>query len=421
MNPISSSVTIDSLPIEILGEIFINCLEHSFYKRQVLLTSVSRSWRYVAHSCPQLWTEIYIDVDNTHPHIPHLQRCLQQSKGLPLDIRIYEGTSEIFGLSDSELGEYMERVGGALFQHIGRWKTFYLQQLSHHVPVTNFLIAVPFNLATQLEELDYMTRHGEIMSGLGQAPALRRLRCRWWGLTIDPLFLLPLQQVTHLDLSTYFSWGEIMQVVMLCTSLASLKLLSPSFASLSSLPKSISLPNLKGLIFASTTSVYALLPRLQCPNLCVLALGIAFEGAGDHYCDLFHFLANGNHKLQLLRLYDKRFPVDLLPTFFSIPRLADVYLLDLSYRLPENTGGDNNEAAYSRDFGKIKEAVDEVAKTLRNPNMPYLETLPEVKRGVNMRWLVKEKFLNVALTYHTLRDGDLMKLVDACHKEWIYI
>ncbi|KAF9451327.1 hypothetical protein P691DRAFT_773207, partial [Macrolepiota fuliginosa MF-IS2] len=426
MTPISS-ITIDSLPIEILGEIFIHYPECSFYKRQILLTSVSRSWRYATHSCPQLWTEIHIDVDNIHPPIPHLQCCLQQSKGLPLDIRICEGSSATINLFYSEVEEYLESIGVILSQYIGRWKSLYLHKLSHDLLLTTFLITLPFNLATQLEGLDYTlesTRHREIMFRLGQAPALRRLRCRWWGSTVDPLLLLPLRQVTHLDFSTYLDWSELTRVVISCISLVSLKLSSTSSNSLSSLPKSISLPNLKGLFIKSATSAYALFPKLQCPNLCVLTLDIPFERGwdenyrtGDRYGDLFHFLASGDHRLQLFRLYDKSFPVELLATFFSIHRLADVHLLDLYYKIPKITGGDNDKAAYSRDFGKIKEAVDEVAKTSRNPNIPYLETLHAAKRGVNMRWLVKEKFLNVALTYHTLRDGDMMKLVDACNKE----
>ncbi|KAF9451329.1 hypothetical protein P691DRAFT_373182 [Macrolepiota fuliginosa MF-IS2] len=285
MTPISSSITIDSLPIEILGEIFIRCPEHSFYKRQILLTSVSRSWRYVAHSCPQLWTEIYIDVDNYHPPIPHLQCCLQQSKGLPLDIRIHESSSATVGLFYSELEEYLESIGVILSQHIGRWKSLYLHGRSHD------LLTLPFNLATQLEELDYTlesTRHGEIMSGLGQAPALRRLRCRWSGSTIDPLLLLPLQQVTHLDFSTYLDWSKIMRLVISCISLVSLKLSSTSFDSPSSLPKSISLPNLKGLFIRSTAGAHVLLPKFQCPNLCVLTLDVGrvrYESyeTGDRY------------------------------------------------------------------------------------------------------------------------------------------
>lgn len=93
------SQLIDLLPPEMLVEIFFHVialnyrprLRPSVFRSPFLITQICSSWRKLAHSSPQLWTQVTLHLHNSYrldPYISMAKLCFSRAGTLPLSLTI---------------------------------------------------------------------------------------------------------------------------------------------------------------------------------------------------------------------------------------------------------------------------------------------------------------------------------------------
>ncbi|KAF8332502.1 hypothetical protein F5887DRAFT_45881 [Amanita rubescens] len=135
-----ANAPIHSLPLELLGEIFILALPtiHELYKRHIdegkkrtnpfVLCAVCSSWRFLAFCTPQLWMQVFIRVpidmtkDQARKKAADLVPWIERSRTLPLTLHI----SCDFDKSLDGTGPEAPIVS-VLNDYSTRWQSLYLQ------------------------------------------------------------------------------------------------------------------------------------------------------------------------------------------------------------------------------------------------------------------------------------------------------
>ncbi|KIM43004.1 hypothetical protein M413DRAFT_443818 [Hebeloma cylindrosporum] len=126
---------IDKFPPEIVSHIFLLSMKNRGLERavnwlptQFTLGSVSRAWRQVAWSTPQLWTTISFTLAKPPKKIQVkdvlqiVNDWLRRSHSLPLDIFVYNYSGDKRPISQAQCGPIIN----ALNQQSGRWNELYL-------------------------------------------------------------------------------------------------------------------------------------------------------------------------------------------------------------------------------------------------------------------------------------------------------
>ncbi|TFK68655.1 hypothetical protein BDN72DRAFT_663036 [Pluteus cervinus] len=105
----NSVLPISRVPTEILLEVFLRCheLDYGRSKSRLVLSWVSRHWRYLVLGHPALWSSI--DIFQTDllgppsPIVDHLQQCFTRSRNTPLSIAYYGPRSHILSMCSFQI------------------------------------------------------------------------------------------------------------------------------------------------------------------------------------------------------------------------------------------------------------------------------------------------------------------------------
>lgn len=213
------------LPMEVIREIFTQCLEVSNYdcvasiSIPLYLTHVCSSWRTIAINKPDLWTHISVVIENddNKPGWPAIVKLwVERSKELPLSFRIQESdthnhlknpNSVFFCILDiltpqSHRWKSVELVNRN-FQAVGEIEWFRKLPERREFPVLESL-----TLQTRKLDTKEATRITEMMRA---SPRLHTVT--WMVKTALSMPFLPWGQLTHLTLIFISSLGEAQNIV----------------------------------------------------------------------------------------------------------------------------------------------------------------------------------------------------------------
>jgi hypothetical protein len=225
---VHNSFSISALPNEILGLVFERGRPQRRRRHsktglpfEVDISHVSRRWRDVAISLPNLWTNIHIFADYSSAWVP---MYLERSKSCPLDLRINFWDADVRLGDDSRAREAMViSVLSLILPHTERWGAFilegYYEESIYMALARLHKVAVPLlqRIAVDFEEgTEY--REGTnfpLQIFLGGAPRLSSvrldmLRCCWPPLSV--LTSLDLRQV-HRSAGVYSRFLETLKTL----------------------------------------------------------------------------------------------------------------------------------------------------------------------------------------------------------------
>lgn len=213
------------LPMEVIREIFAQCLEVSNYDYvasisiPLYLTQVCSSWRIIAINKPDLWTHISVVIENddNKPGWPAIVKLwVERSKELPLSFRIQESdthnhlknpNSVFFRALDiltpqSHRWKSVELVNRN-FQAVGEIEWFRKLPERREFPVLE-------SLTLQTRKLD-AKEAARITEMMRASPRLHAVT--WMVKTALSMPFLPWGQLTHLTLIFISSLGEAQNIV----------------------------------------------------------------------------------------------------------------------------------------------------------------------------------------------------------------
>ena len=281
MQNINQEALTYNLPSEILSAIFEAGLSqgsesYTIYQDkkstkgkpfEIIVSSVSRRWRYIALQTPRLWTDIHINISTSTGHLFHMYLC--RSKVCLIDI-MFKQTTPRNGLDISPRDNFSRHLD-RLVPHVTRWRTFIVGYVDVGMPSVAFS---PFaNLrapALQTLVLDCINQHRQTLELFSAgAPVLSSLELR--GVCAQP----PRDTVESLKLGAaynqaFFSIDEFSQLMSPMRSLVHLSM--PLYAlygnhSNSTTLSPITLPSLLSLDIRPTYGTVAILRVIDIPSV----------------------------------------------------------------------------------------------------------------------------------------------------------
>ena len=210
-SPESPTTTINSIPSEVLSEIFIlaSLTDREFFERPnfydserrklmnptLILCAVCSSWRFLAFSTPRLWNRIPIRVprgikeDQAKRKAADLIQWISRSRSLPLTLNVSGG------FSNPSYGEVPDAlIISVINDHAARWQTLCFQ---HFDPSeTSWL---------------FRTDNGW--------HSLRRLRYRYSDPMSCPNENVPWAHLTHLEIQDHMPYRSAAMVFLKCPKL----------------------------------------------------------------------------------------------------------------------------------------------------------------------------------------------------------
>jgi hypothetical protein len=288
-------VPIDTLPADVLGEIFHFASAEflAMYSARNTICAVSHGWREIALSFPGLWTEVNINLAVCFPPVYLLRTWLQRSREALLDINIgnvyhltpiqrtdlWQPTFPDSGPGDESTFPYAVSTLSVLVEHARRWKCFSYDFCSH-IRGGTLLAIFPFQDAVQLVTLGMnisnidCTTELDAFRAIAKLPNLREIH---WRISDD----------SHLLTEGDLSWHRFKQVSLHCTTSQAAPIIAQCTSAvtmdcylLASFPlqkepqTKYSLHKLKVLRFSCQKDGFRLLRELDCPNLEVLGIGV---------------------------------------------------------------------------------------------------------------------------------------------------
>ncbi|KAF9262400.1 hypothetical protein L218DRAFT_403215 [Marasmius fiardii PR-910] len=293
LNLFSAPPTINTIPVEILTDIFRYFQPEAFFPVPdipplVHLICVCRHWRIVALNAPSLWSTIALR-NPKHFHIAMVRQWLERSKTCPLTLSVT--------LHDFEVPAWEVVVGRAekilqMFRlHLRRWKSIYLDIMNFPIHSQSPLVNLPISQAAPLlEEVDVCHRKSftfhaskAFWEAISTYPSVRRVA--WTeGIRAEKTYLPSVLSVTRLNLthiaSRFVVDDDFMALLSGCPTLEVLHILSlhPPTSVLNTCRR-ICLSSLHEIDCSASpaTLLSQLLERLEVPNLNSLTL--------DEFCD----------------------------------------------------------------------------------------------------------------------------------------
>ena len=309
---------INTLPPEILGEIFLYCLPPRVWKpptpnireAPMLLCRVCSYWRELAFSLPMLWSSFAGSYGNVLQagHVSLIQLWLERSRSQRLFISL--------DLREPEpLKSCMVRL---FLDNIYRWDdvTFNIDDNS-----AKDLLAIPGGRAHFLDRFGINAAKcspkamDEISSIFLSFPNLRRL---WWYSDSTPTALLGMSfsSLTHIKLLCPISFNEYVRFIAQCFQIRDVEIseVQPSIVPFT--PSIITLPHLSSLNISNCVS--ELLDFFTLPSLRSLVFGHTRPR------DFNSFAARSSCKLETFHLSDLKLTEDELIHYLRMPWLQSL-------------------------------------------------------------------------------------------------
>ncbi|EJD04745.1 uncharacterized protein FOMMEDRAFT_153820 [Fomitiporia mediterranea MF3/22] len=152
----SDAIGINSLPSEILCDIFLKCVRNARGRWEsvtvpVTISSVCRQWRDLSLSFRDLWTRLETSITSVAPGwlIEFFDTWLRRSNGAPLDLNV---VCDLTSVRSTEDHQKAERVVLMLLSHQWHWEKvdFYWVFLTspgfHRIRLTNTPVLTAFRL-----------------------------------------------------------------------------------------------------------------------------------------------------------------------------------------------------------------------------------------------------------------------------------
>ncbi|KXN81169.1 hypothetical protein AN958_05940 [Leucoagaricus sp. SymC.cos] len=331
-------VCLDRLPDDLVREIF---LHHSLRlpASAEVLAAVSKLWRAIAFSIPELWSTIMPDIPNRNPSPPRLERWLERSSDDPLFV-IIDATGKNVSTQENE---YIRRIILSLTPFVPRWR--YLKLVisdAHEEGFHGFpLLANASQLKTII--IDFLSTNESIISSIASATHVKALKLS--SLSPVPIGAVmptfPWKTLSYLNLSANRSWDSMLHVLKHCTSISNLALSAstPLSPTADPLPRSIQLPLLKTL-HVKSRSIDALkaVSLLNCPNLVIFHMNLDVlereSQENDYERSLFGLLEfimmHERHSIVIFKFETNRpLPLHWIIPFHTASRSSNIVLLEL--------------------------------------------------------------------------------------------
>ncbi|KAF9459018.1 hypothetical protein BDZ94DRAFT_1269186 [Collybia nuda] len=270
------------LPVELLGEIFVHCLDFRSdilpiprkHEAPMLLCRVCARWRHIAMSMPILWATFsaYSPFGVESPHyISLIKFWVEQSRPHPLSF-------ELRAPGSSRMHTF-QRSFHLFLSEINRWydATIELTRIS-----CEQFLTMPLEGDSCLEALticnmvctDAQLRR--IPTALRQFSQLRRLKIT--RPLLAPLYDIPWFQLTDINLNTPLAIDECVDILSKCSRIVNCTLTRIRGPSKTIGTHITTLSTLVRLNLCSTCDVGEILSHLTCPAL--LHLNICYDGWG---------------------------------------------------------------------------------------------------------------------------------------------
>lgn len=207
---------VDSLPVEVLSEIFAYTLPHppelSPRFSPLVLTHVSRHWRHVTLSTTSLWSAVF--VSQKHVKLDGLmsmiQLWLQRSGSHPLHVSVdlFDGNDTIMRVDDFVRHRKIYRsLASMLLPHLHR-----LEVLYGHLP-PSMASAWKFDAMVKMKELvmcgvtEMSLGSPKPLPGFHRIPGLDKLSIQNFGYSFESVLMQ--SHITHLELMDLNAPGQL--------------------------------------------------------------------------------------------------------------------------------------------------------------------------------------------------------------------
>ncbi|KAF9465565.1 hypothetical protein BDZ94DRAFT_1306919 [Collybia nuda] len=270
---------IDTLPIEVLGEIFVHCLPRSniappiptLQTAPLQLCHVSSRWKRIAMSMPSLWTMIILAPMPNVPEAAYLSMIamfidLSKSRPLRIDISMEE---------DDDL-EILIKGFSLILPEIDRWK---YANIIMSEEICELLVGAPVGPKPLLEELFLdMLPYDQRLEDADHLPATFSKFPRLHVLKLYPDFFapfngIPWSQLIDIYICTGIPIDEVFEILGQCRRLVRCVLGSVIEPTSDTKPYDVVLPSLASLQMRLEWDVTCFLSCLTCPALVQLSLG----------------------------------------------------------------------------------------------------------------------------------------------------
>ncbi|KAF9262501.1 hypothetical protein L218DRAFT_408243 [Marasmius fiardii PR-910] len=162
LNLFSAPPTINTIPVEILTDIFRYLQPEAFFPVPdipplVHLICVCRHWRTAALNVPSLWSTITLE-NPKHFHITMVRQWLERSKTCPLELSL--DVHDHGGSGWRVMSVRAEKILSLLIQHLRRWRSITLDFTDLPICSHSCLLDLPISrmAAPLLEKVDVRHR-----------------------------------------------------------------------------------------------------------------------------------------------------------------------------------------------------------------------------------------------------------------------
>ncbi|KAJ7249301.1 hypothetical protein C8J57DRAFT_688035 [Mycena rebaudengoi] len=278
-----STARVNTLPVELLGEIFGWSLgdwgsmtedKSTLVLEPLILSHVCGHWRTVTITMPMLWTSIWVDRPRA-AHIPMVQLWIERSRSCQLSIYLRQTDPKSFTTSDEH--DCTDEILSLLIPHAHRWQTVDFTFMG--TAQKSLLSLQPFqavaleHVALQVDSWD-TTNADLLQSIIYPHPSVRSIHV----LPNTSQQYVPWKQLTQLNAELELTIDTCLGILSSCPSLSTATFTCSADPDWIHTPfrhseKHLTLPSMNDLsINASRIDLAPLFERLVLPALRTLAL-----------------------------------------------------------------------------------------------------------------------------------------------------
>ncbi|KAF9459017.1 hypothetical protein BDZ94DRAFT_1269179 [Collybia nuda] len=325
----------DTLPVEILGEIFKHCLPSeikdffipSMKEAPLLLCRICVRWRWVAMNMPVLWSSFSAQpsrAQDAPPYVPLMKFFLGLSRPSPLSFNIYAANPEQRNLVKQSFPLFLYEVH--------RW---YDVTLHFNDTLCEQYLEAPLGDDSMLESLCFNTSNctdtqaRRIPATLKKFPRLRRLKIG--RIPTASLHEIPWSQLTDVRINTALPLEECVNILSECSNMVTgnFSHITPPHGTIKT--HKIILLALTRLELCSICDVGRILAHLTCSVLTYLSVNhmiCTWDTARDLEA-FYDFLIRSTCQLETFRLLDEGITEPNVIQYLSAPGMQKLKSLEL--------------------------------------------------------------------------------------------